>query len=170
MELNTLQWQVDTVRDRIGETTRGELLGLFSSSQLLLSRFRLWREFEASARGTVSGDAETYKLAVDLLENARRTSAFLSLEADRRIDRVLDRASEARDAGQQEGVVRSGENLAAITVEQVGRMAARAAEAEPETPEAMAMLRFVRTNAEGMERLAVRRNRPWLRWLQNLDS
>lgn len=169
MELNTLQWQIDTVRDRIGDTTLGELTGLFSSAQMLTSRFRSWREFEASARGTTGADSEAYDLAVTLLESARTNPALLSSEADHRIDRVLGRAAEARDGGQQEGVVRSGENLAAITVEHVGRLAAQqtGGEAPPESVSA-AMVKFVDANAASMQRLAVRRNRPWLRWIQSL--
>jgi hypothetical protein len=171
MELNTLQWHIDSVRDRIGEATLGELTGLFSSSQMLLSRFRVWREFEATSRYASGRDTESYDIAVGLLEEARNASSILSIEADHRIHRVLGRAAEAGDGGQQEGVVRSGENLAAITVEHVARQTALAARGLADAePVSEAMAKFVADNAAGMQRLAVRRNRPWLRWLQGLRS
>lgn len=169
MELNTLQWHIDSVRDRVGDATLGELTGLFSSSQILLSRFRVWREFEASSRDAPGRDTESYDLAVALLEEARNASSFLSSEADQRIHRVLGRAAEAADGGQQEGVVRSGENLAAITVEHVARQTALAArDSASAEPMSEAMAKFVDDNAASMQKLAVRRNRPWLRWLQGL--
>lgn len=91
-KFNTLQWQIDTVRDRIGDTNPGQLTGLFSSAQMLTSRFRSWRKFDAN------------NLTDALMKSARTNPVFLSSEADHRI---LWHMSPVRHVGSR--LVRSAE-------------------------------------------------------------
>jgi hypothetical protein len=122
MDFNPLQWHVDAVRHQIGEATMGELTGLFSSLQMFLTRFKSWRDFESTPGVIATTDSETFGIAVALLKGARDARLLLTPEANLRIEMVLERASAHEAPGQHEGVVRSGENLAAITAERLSRI------------------------------------------------
>lgn len=169
MDFNALQWHVDAVRPQIGDATLGELTGLFSSVQMLLARFKSWREFEGAPGARAAVDGEAVEIAVALLESARDAQRLFTPEANSRIDKVLERASAAEAPNQQEGIVRSGENLAAISAESLGRIAVDRAVSNPGPDDpSEAMVRYVRQNGSNMIKLAKRRNWPWLNWLNTV--
>jgi hypothetical protein len=169
MDFNALQWHVNSVNTQIFEATLGELTGLFSSMQIFLARFKAWREFEAAPDEKATNDPESFEIAVSLLQGARQASRLFTPEANMRIEAVLDRAEDQDAPGQEEGIVRSGENLAVITAESLGRIAVeRATSAGAADGQGAAMEQYVRDHASDMKRLATRRNWPWLNWLQAL--
>lgn len=82
------------------EVSIGELTGLFATSNLFLARFAAWKDYTGA--GPLAGQAEdgvaAFDVARKLLASARDRGGFLTVEADARIDAVLDRTAADPDA------------------------------------------------------------------------
>lgn len=178
LELNALQWHVDPVRHQLGEVSIGELTGLFATANLFLGRFAVWQEYTGSsaASGKPEDGVAAFDVAMQLLQSARERAAFLTPEANRRIGVVLDRTAADNEAPPlREGLVRSGENLAAVTAEGLSRVMVDEAKAlgaktkEKVYEEASsAIVSYAVKNGPLLLRLGEIRNWPWLSWLHQL--
>ena len=93
LELNALQWSVDTVKRNLSEISLGALTSLFATAHLVLGRFPRWVDYsgrQTPKHGKDSGVA-AFTTARELLETVRTPNGFLTPEATSRIDTILDR-------------------------------------------------------------------------------
>lgn len=178
LELNALQWHVDAVQNHLGEISIGELTGLFATANLFLGRFASWQDYVGAtpASGRQEDGFAAFEVSLELLKGAQDRSAFLTPEANARIGDVLARTSENSAAPPlREGVVRSGENLAAITAEGLSKVVVgQAKELGKKTKEkafeeaSTAIVGYAAKNAPLLLKLGELRKWPWLSWLHHL--
>jgi hypothetical protein len=178
LELNALQWHVDAVQSHLGEISIGELTGLFATANLFLGRFTAWQDYVGAtpASGRQEDGFAAFEVSLDLLKAAQDRSAFLTPEANARIGDVLARTPENSAAPPlREGVVRSGENLAAITAEGLSKVVVgQAKELGKKTKEkafeeaSTAIVEYAAKNAPLLLKLGELRKWPWLSWLHHL--
>lgn len=178
LELHALQWHVDPVKQQLGDVSLGELTGLFATANLFLGRFTVWQDYLGNSGPSLKPDAPdtAFDLARQLLEGARHGTAFLTPEANARIEVVLCRAASDNEAPPiREGLVRSGENLAAVTAEGLSRVVLdQAKQFGGKTKEkayeqaSEALVSYATKAAPLLLRLGEIRHWPWLTWLQQL--
>ena len=179
LEFNALQWHVDPVRANLSEISIGELVGLFANTQLYLKRFPVWVEFTRSAAPNegVEHELAAFTLAHDLLREARGR-AFLTPDASSKVDEVLQRTpGSAEEPALQEGIVRSGENLLAVTatslsqyaVREAGQLGQRVVDKEIDAISS-GIADFAQKNGPSLMKLALLRDWPWMQWLTQLMS
>ncbi len=178
LDLNALQWHIDPVRAALSDVSIGELTGLFATANLFLARFQAWRDYAGA--GPLSGRPEdgvaAFDVALKLLESARDRAEFLTPEAHTRIREVLERTALDSEAPPlREGLVRSGENLVAVTAEGLSRVVVdearalgREAKGEAYKVASKAVVGFAARNAPHLLRLGQLRHWPWLAWLDQL--
>ncbi len=178
LELNAFQWHIHPMQEMLSEVSMGELTGLFATSNLVLGRFPAWRDYSGAmpAAGRPEDGVAAFNVAHQLLESARDRVDFLTPEANARIGTVLDRSAADPDAPPlREGLVRSGENLAAVTAEGLSRVAVEEAKAfgrqakdQAYDAASKAILAWGTKNAANLLRLGELRDWPWLTWLSHL--
>lgn len=180
LELNALQWHVDPLREQLGDVSIGELTGLLATASIFLNRFEAWRDYTGTALG--SGRPEdgvaAFSISYELLESARGKASFLTSEANARIASVLERTEADSVAPPlREGLIRSGENLAAVTtaglsnvVVAEARQLAGAVKTKGYEEASSAIVAYAVKNASMLLRLGELRQAPWLSWLQNWFS
>jgi hypothetical protein len=179
LELNALQYHIDPLTTHLSEATLGEVVGMFSTSKIFLGRFPSWIDYTtASARTGAKDDAVgTFHMARSLLEDARGKT-FLTAEATQRIDAVLTNLSgDTAAPSLQEGIVRSGENLAAITADGVSRVVARETRQlgtkikdKAYEEASKSILLFAASHSELLLKFGEARQWPWMQWLEHLLS
>jgi hypothetical protein len=177
LELNALQWHIDAVKGHLSDVSIGEFTGLFATANLILARFPTWLSYTGG--GAPSGQADDgvaqFRLARELLTNARQPLAFLTQEASQRIGTILDRTPDDATAPPlREGVVRSGENLAAVTaaglshvVAHEGRQLGGEIKDRAYAEASKGIVNFAIKNGPLLLRLAELRHWPWLQWLSD---
>lgn len=180
IELNAFQWHVNALQENIGDSTKGELVGLFATAHLFLARFEIWTSYTGTVNEAgVEGGVAEFKLARKLLERARAQKTVLSVDADQRVETILNRAPNEETAEDiREGVIRSGENLAAVTLNSLGAIVTEEAKAvgtsvRSKAREAFgkAVIDYVSQNAVEIGKLATLRMWPWATWaLMSLKS
>ena len=180
LELDALQYHIDPVRKSLSDISIGELTGLFANANMFLARFVAWQEYMGA--GPVSGRSDESKaafaLAQTLLESARERADFLTREASDRIGSILERtALDSEAPALREGLIRSGENLAAVTAEGLSRVAVDHAKAfggevrdEAYKVASKAVVSYATKNAPLLLKLGELRKWPWLTWLHHLLS
>lgn len=178
LELNALQWHVDSVTTHLGEVSIGELAGLFATSTIFLGRFTIWLEYTGmqAATGKPEDGVAAFNVAHQLLQGARDRSAFLTPEANDRIGFVLERTpASTEEPALREGLVRSGENLAAVTAEGLSRVVVNEAKEiglrtkEKAYEEASkAIVGYAVKHGPLLLKLGELRKWPWLTWLHQL--
>lgn len=178
LELNALQWHIHPMQAVLSEVSIGELTGLFATANLFLARSTAWQDY--SGTGPIAGQPEdgvaAFDVARKLLESARDRGEFLTPEANARIVAVLERtAADPQAPPLREGLVRSGENLAAVTAEGLSHVAVEEAKAfgretkdEAYSVASKAIVSWGAKNAPHLLRLGELRDWPWLTWLSHL--
>ena len=179
LELNALQWHVDPLRPQLGDVSIGELTGLFATANLFLARFEAWNDYTGAgpASGRPEDGVAAFNIAYQLLQSARGKAAFLTPEANARIEQILDRTSVQEAPPLREGLVRSGENLAAVTAAGLSRVVVdeakefgRAVKSKGYEEASSAIVSYATKNGPLLLRLGELRQWPWLSWLQQLIS
>lgn len=178
LELNALQWHVDAIRAQLSELSIGELTGLFATASLFLARFLTWLEYTGaqSPSGNPEDGVAAFSVAYDLLRSAHQKNQFLTAEASKRIDDVLNRTSKDESAPDlREGLVRSGENLAAVTASGLSEVVTREArdfgdkvKDKAYEEASSAIVSFAAKSAPLLFKLAELRHWPWVKWLHDL--
>lgn len=178
LELNALQWHINPMQAVLSEVSIGELTGLFATTNLFLARFPAWQDYAGA--GPVTGQPEdgvaAFDVAHKLLQSACDRAGFLTTEAATRIGAVLERTASDPDAPPlREGLVRSGENLAAVAAEGLSHVAIEEAKTlgrqtkdEAYKVASEAIVAWGVKNAPHMLRLGELRDWPWLAWLSHL--
>ncbi|MDP2214510.1 hypothetical protein [Phenylobacterium sp.] len=174
IELEAFQHHVEISRSNLGESVLGEILGMFATAALFLRRHPLWAEYQSTPTAPGNGLVGLH-LSRALLEDAVR-SEILSQEAAQRVNVVLSRApADNSPIELREGVVRSGENLVAITVGAVGEFAAKearvfasAAKKKAYERGASAIVSFAIRHTDEIISLAQSRNWRWAHWISDL--
>jgi hypothetical protein len=178
LELNALQWHIHESRRNLEEVTLGEITSLVSTSTLFLRRFPIWKEFaesDFSGGGPESGVA-VFRMATEILQGATQYSNLLTEDAGSRIKTVLERGSGAEASPEwKEGLVRTGENLVAEGMGELGRIIASEAKevgkqvkSEVTQQASKELTSFVRSNAVSILRLGEAREWPFVRWATEL--
>jgi len=176
LEMNGLQFAIHPVHAHLGEVSIGELAGLFANSNLFLSRFPAWADYTGAGplEGRLEDGVAAFDVARKLLESARGRADFLTAEANERIGAVLDRTAADDAPALREGIVRSGENLAAVTAEGLGRVVVeeakafgKQAKAEAYKEASASVVRFAAKNAPLILQLGRMRGWQWLQWLSH---
>lgn len=178
LELNALQWHIHPMQTILSEVSIGELTGLFATANLFLSRFPAWQDYTGGT--PLSGQPEdgvaAFDVARELLESARNRHEFLTPEATARIAAVLERTGADSNAPPlREGLVRSGENLAAVTAQGLSHVAleevkafGRETKGEAYKVASKGIVTWGIKNAPLLLRLGELRDWPWLTWLQHI--
>lgn len=177
IELNAFQYHVESRRADIEDGLLGELIGIFATGTLFLSRFRIWRDYAGVTKSSgKSGDGLAQFHSARALLSDAKPSAVLEAEAAQRVDVILSRAPADNSPPElREGVIRSGENLAAITVNAASRIAAKEAaafggEVKKKTYEesASSLVKFAVRNAHHISDLARLQNWRWADWVYDV--
>lgn len=178
LELNAFQWGVDTVKKDLSEISLGALTSLFATAHMVLARFPKWVEY--SGRSTPKGGPDSglaaFTTARELLETVRTPNAFLKKEATERIDTLLDRVPLKTDAPPlREGLVRSSENFAAVTVDGLSHVLTKEAKAfggkikdEAYKQASAGLVSYARENAPLLLKLGQLRDWPWMQWVHDI--
>lgn len=174
VELEAFQHHVDFARVNIGDSALGELVGLHATAALFLRRFPLWAEYQ-NAPTTLNNDATGFRLSRTLLEDAV-SAEFLSDEAAQKVNTVLSRAPADNSPKElREGLVRSSENLVAITLRTASEIVAKeaksfasAAKKKAYEAGAASIVNFVVRHADDIGSLAQSRNWRWASWVFEL--
>lgn len=178
IQFNALQWNIDSVKDQIGDSSIGELVGLFATADIFLRRFPVWCDYvglAAPSTTTPDGLAQ-YRLARSLLRNATSTPHLLKDVAQDRISTVLQGIStESSSPAILDGIVRSGDNLAAVALNSVSEVVVSEAKSfggsvkkEVYSQGSKAAIKFVAENAEEITKLSGARQWPWAKWALQL--
>ena len=180
LELNALQWSVDTVKKDLSEITLGALTSLFATAHIVMARFPKWIEYSSRNLPKLGSDSglAAFTTARELLETVRTPNAFLRSEATERIDTLLDRVPAKTDAPPlREGLVRSGENFAAVTVDGLSHVLTRESQAlgekikdEAYKQASAGLISYARKNAPLFLKLGELRDWPWMQWVDDILS
>ena len=177
LEINGLQWCIDGVSKNIHESTLAELTAIYSNAHIFLRRYPIWVEYMATSNGSVSDDLDkVFLVARNLLEDARPTRHILGIEAGRRVDEILSRTPDVSSPpALKEGLVRTSENLAAVTLGDVATQVGSAAKGlggdllrEGKSQAAKEIVKYVSDNLVSLSILGRLRHLPWVTWLSNL--
>lgn len=175
LEFHALQWHVDAVKVQLAEITVGELTGLFATASLFLNRFSAWKDF-SDTHGEAASDCRdaAFEVAHELLAEASKGAGFLTSEATARIGALLERTPLTTDEPPlREGLVLSGENLAAVTAEGLSKVVVDQESQSVRTPPdrgyrdaKAAIVGFASANSELLDKFGKLRKWPWLGWLR----
>lgn len=174
LQFNAFQWHVDSVRENISDSKLGELTGLFATAHLFLRRFAIWHQYIGMELddGTPVDSLAEFRIAKSILSSASTYENLLDDSARTRVGVVLSRApSENSPPAFLDGVVRSGDNLAAFALNRASQIAvaeakdfAKTAKGEAYKMGSKAVISFASDNAENLVRLAQARQWPWAQW------